>query len=193
MEIVYISSDNSREEFYAEFEKMPWLAIDGDQEGTMLKHALATNLKAFSIPALVILNTSTGNFVTDLARKDILEIMKPDNEPQDFQTKGTALVENWKTMEPIAIGHNSTVLTNLQNAIDFFASNPLYLVLFMAFLMFSSIIQRIIENPLIGVAFWLIFKNFTKERLSRNEPYTIQEATKTADPKATTLDNKKNQ
>ena len=54
---------NSKEEFHTEFEKMPWLAMDGDQEGTVLKHALATNLKAYNIPTLVILNLKTGNFV----------------------------------------------------------------------------------------------------------------------------------
>lgn len=200
MEIIYVSSDNTREEFHAELEKMPWLAMDGDQKGAVLKHALATNLKAFNIPTLVLLNVKTGNFVTDLGRKDLLELVnnnkksgdgdenkdttaaagQPTKEQEaDYVTRGKALVETWKTMEPIAIGHNSTVLTNLQTGIDFFAANPLYLAVFVAILAFTSLIQRIIQNPLLGVAFWLIFKNYTKEPLSRNEPYAEQQSSGT--------------
>ncbi|CAB9507513.1 Probable nucleoredoxin 1 [Seminavis robusta] len=185
MEVVFISSDNDRPSFEEYYGKMPWLALDGDEKSVGFKHALATNLKAFRLPTLIILNLQTGNFVTNLARKEVMALTNPVKGPdgndapvtdKEYVERGKDLLASWKEREPTPIGDSTSTVESVQAVIDYFFQNPMMAVLVVCMLTFTSVIKRVMDNPLLGVAFWFVLKNFATERLARNEPYIVQEA-----------------
>jgi len=180
MEIVLVSSDETVDEFETYFDTMPWLAMKGDVQGAANKHNLATTVKAFRCPILVIVNVKTGAFVTDQARKDILAILE---EPAEGSTdipktvdaaKAKALLQDWMVREPIAIGSaggSEQYWETLINMFFFFKANPLYGVMLAALLILTPIIQRCWDNPLLAVAAWYLLCKWTSEKLDRNLPY----------------------
>jgi Thioredoxin-like len=193
MEIIYVSSDNDLDSFEECFGTMPWLAMEGDAKGAVIKHALATKLKSFRLPTLIILNAEVGHFVTDRARKEILALEEPGEDGKEvkvddkiFAEKGKALLQSWREREPEPIGiGNLGTLETVQCLIEYFFKNPHMAVVVVLLLAFTPIITRVMENPLLGVALFYIIKlkNFGQEKLSRNEPYSVQERKPSEDGK----------
>jgi len=71
-EIVFVSSDKDLDSFKEYYKKQPWLAIPTDEKAAAVKNNLATELKIRGIPALIVIDKKTGNFVTDQARDDVM-------------------------------------------------------------------------------------------------------------------------
>jgi nucleoredoxin len=95
VEIVYVSSDRNVPDFEGYFGKMPWLSLP-PADSAPIKSALAQQLKITGIPALIVLDVATGNFVTDQARTDV----------DGWKSKGgdaTAVVAAWKAVEAVPI------------------------------------------------------------------------------------------
>lgn len=88
VEIVYVSSDQSTEEFENYYKKMPWLAIPTDKESTQLKHGLAKVFGIQGIPTLIILDAQTGRFVTADARSDV---QSNKGDPKEVVNKWTQI------------------------------------------------------------------------------------------------------
>ena len=205
MEFIYVSSDNTQTEFHDYFGEMPWLAMDGDAESARLKHNLATKLSVFKLPALVILNVQTGHFVTDQAKQEIVNLtVDLDTTPKEGENvdsrerqallaaKGTELIESWKTRDPEPLGTADSTMDTLARGLAYLAKNPLIAVAAVCLFVFTNTIQRMMDNPLLFVAFWLIFKKMAQESLSRNEPYMAQTPPKPDDEtKADDTDTKK--
>lgn len=63
LEIIWVSSDRSDEDFYKYFAKMPWLAVPFPVASSVLQK-LAPKYKVEGIPYLVILDGTTGEIVT---------------------------------------------------------------------------------------------------------------------------------
>jgi len=189
MEIIYISSDNDKKEFEEYFATMPWLAMDGDKEGAINKHKLATKVSAFKIPHFLILNMQTGTFVTDQARLEVLNLemqqegedpnqQTPATQGKEYVARGESLIQSWLTREPETIGSTDGTLDVLARGMAFLLKNPIILVGIVALLILTPTISRMKENPLLAVAAWFVFKRMAKQPLSRNEPYMVQEAPK---------------
>jgi nucleoredoxin len=72
--VVYVSSDKSIHDFDAYFAKMPWLAVPLlDHDGYKIRTKLAKDTFAIKgIPTLIVLDATTGLFVTADARNQIM-------------------------------------------------------------------------------------------------------------------------
>ena len=205
MEIIYVSSDNTQTEFHDYYQTMPWLAMAGDTtSAARLKHNLATKLSVFKLPTLIVLNVQTGNFVTDQARQEILNLIttttttttatekkndstankKEEEDGEDdtdnkkrkelLKIKGKELVESWKTRDPEKLGTQDSTMDTLARGLAYLVNHPMIAIAAICLLVFTNTIQRLQENPLLLVGFWLIFKKMAQEPLSRNEPYMAQ-------------------
>ncbi|KAG7360882.1 thioredoxin-like protein [Nitzschia inconspicua] len=179
MEIVYVSSDDTRNEFLETFAGMPWLAIDGDEDGTRIKHNLATHLKVFRLPSLVILNVDTGHFVTDNGRQQVQALFEsstakePDKQEMNVE-RGRDLVEQWKTQEPEQLGHADTLFNKVYLTAVHFKKHPIYIVGIVLLLLLTNILLHIQQNPLLGMAMVYLLLTLGKEPLDKNIPYIPQ-------------------
>jgi len=105
---VYISSDHSIAEFRDYFEKMPWLSLS--PTGTaQIKNSLAGACHVTGIPALFVLDRSTGRYVTNAARNDVEAWYRRhgngSGEEEEKKKKEAALdvVEKWKSIEAVPL------------------------------------------------------------------------------------------
>jgi hypothetical protein len=176
MEIVFVSSDDDRKSFLETFSDMPWLAIDGDQDGARVKHNLATHLKVFRLPSLIILNVETGNFVTDHARKQVLELFETDDSGKEILNvqKGKELIKTWQAQDPEQIGHADTFANTLYLTAMHFKKHPYYIVGLIVFLLCTNTIRRVQNNSLLGMAMVYLLLKLGKEPLDKNIPYIEQ-------------------
>ncbi|KAL3902785.1 MAG: hypothetical protein SGARI_005675, partial [Bacillariaceae sp.] len=176
IEIVFVSSDDDRKSFRDTFSDMPWLAIDGDKDGARVKHNLATHLKVFRLPSLIILNVETGNFVTDFARKQVLELFDTNESGKEALNvqRGKALIKTWETQEPEQIGHADTFANTLYLTAMHFKKRPFYVVGLIVFLFYTDTIRRVQSNPLLGMAMMYLLLKLGKEPLDKNIPYIEQ-------------------
>ena len=122
LEIVYVSSDNSIEEFEEYYKKMPWLAISPVQGSAVIKRKLAETFGIMGIPTLVVM-TSTGEFITSSAREEVTKAGK-DN--------GKTVIQTWKSTEPKPLSE-ATSMSNggggiLYKLLMYFARNPMHCV-----------------------------------------------------------------
>ena len=74
LEVVYVSSDKTQEEFETHYGSMPWLTMPSETpEEVKVKNDLVKLFKAFRIPCMVILHGPTGRFVTEHGRKHVMD------------------------------------------------------------------------------------------------------------------------
>lgn len=77
-EVVFISQDLSEEDYRTQFNSMPWLSTEYDQERS---DGLAESFEVEAIPTLVVMNT-TGGVKTSEGREEV-------------RIHGKAAIENW--------------------------------------------------------------------------------------------------
>jgi hypothetical protein len=167
MEIVFVSADEDRKSFHEYFATMPWVAFDADIESVKIKHSLATALKAYRLPALVVLDAKTGHFVTDNGRNDIMET-------GGDVAKGQALISSWKSREAVPIGKASLSSSSIESVMQFLTflrKNPAYVVALIAVLLFTPAIAHLQKKPLLAVGIVYLLKRLTTEKSERNLPY----------------------
>jgi nucleoredoxin len=93
IEIVYISSDRTMEEFNDYYGKMPWLALPTDGDAAQIKNKLAEKFKIRGIPALIILNKK-GHIVTDQAKKQVMKC---------YSRGSMDLIDSWKATKAVPV------------------------------------------------------------------------------------------
>uniref|UniRef100_A0A7S3LC41 Thioredoxin domain-containing protein n=1 Tax=Amphora coffeiformis TaxID=265554 RepID=A0A7S3LC41_9STRA len=126
IEIVYISSDNSIPEFQGYFGKMPWLSLA--PTGTaQIKNQLAKACHITGIPALIVLDRATGNYVTNAARNDVETWKRISGS--DKKKAALEVVEKWKAIEavPLAEANIGSASGGLWGMISTIARNPAFL------------------------------------------------------------------
>jgi nucleoredoxin len=79
LEIIFISRDRDEPSFEEYYGEMPWLALPFSNRD--LSNSLSTKFKVAGIPTLAIVNTETGELVTDKARMEIMRDSKGENFP----------------------------------------------------------------------------------------------------------------
>jgi nucleoredoxin len=127
IEIVYLSSDHSVEEFNGYFGNMPWVAQPIDTTSALLKQELSNKCKVRGIPALIVLETKTGKFITDMARNQVMSAV---------ESKTTAkLVEEWKQTKAVPFeeaiitgGRDQGLPTNFVGFLGMMLRNPMTIV-----------------------------------------------------------------
>lgn len=135
IEIVYLSSDHSDEEFAGYFGKMPWVAQPIDLTSALLKQELATKCKVKGVPALIVLETKTGNFVTDMAREQVTSAMASKTTEN--------VVEEWKQTK--AVPFEEAIMTGGKGPVDLF-----------------GIVQMMLKNPMAIFALVYVIKKVVK-------------------------------
>ncbi|XP_030845401.1 tryparedoxin-like [Strongylocentrotus purpuratus] len=81
LEIVFVSSDQSQEDFDGYFKDMPWLSlpyVDRERKGK-----LGTKFSVEGIPTFIIIDSKTGAIVCSKARDEVMD----DPEGDDFPWK----------------------------------------------------------------------------------------------------------
>lgn len=125
LEVVYVSSDRSLNEFNDYYGKMPWLAIPTDSGAAKLKSELASKLQIRGIPALIVLDAKSGLFVTAETREQIQKLKMTD------ATAVKALVDSWKNTERLTLEEGAKKSTGGENLLKqlLFAilKNPMYI------------------------------------------------------------------
>ena len=129
IEIVYVSSDHSSEEFAGYFGSMPWVAHPIDKASALLKQEFANKVRIKGIPTLIVLETKTGNFITDVARDQVTNAMQGKTS-----RTSSDLIENWKQTEAVSLDEAQLMLTGGRGpmtVMGFFAlllKNPMYVI-----------------------------------------------------------------
>lgn len=102
---------------------MPFLSIPFEQGSAAVKKNLAEMLKIQGIPALIVIDAKTGEFVSGTAREDVA---KAGGDP----VKAKAVIENWKSAERKPLAESNVGGGGPDNPIIkflmFFAKNPMY-------------------------------------------------------------------
>jgi len=136
-EIIYVSSDRTNEEFEEYYGKMPWLAIPpGIENIGAIKAKLSETLGVTGIPALAILDGTTGEFIAGgTARDDVVRVTttpKGDTVPEPDADQVKVVLEKWKSMErhslveaPHLMDTGSNAQSLLGKVLGFFAKNPM--------------------------------------------------------------------
>lgn len=127
-EIVYVSSDRSIEEFEKYYGKMPWLAIPTVEGSAQIKTKLAELLGVRGIPAVAIIDTKTGEFISGGEARDAVMAAGGDKE------KVTATIANWKASQrhpmsdaPRLMDAGAGSQSFIGKFLSFMAKNPMYI------------------------------------------------------------------
>uniref|UniRef100_A0A7R9VS44 protein-disulfide reductase n=1 Tax=Pseudictyota dubia TaxID=2749911 RepID=A0A7R9VS44_9STRA len=213
LEVIYISSDDDQKSFGETFASMPgWFAIPGDEHGTRLKHKLVTELKAFRLPTLAILNVKTGAVVTDQGCKEVQALFMQQHattteaiSSSGANTRtgmkinvkqGRALIDSWKEREPTPFGQAASnytfIMEGLKNAVKYFVGHPLVtMALIAAFCLSKPIQQKVYQNPMLGLSLLYFVSRLGREPSSRNVPYKVIQAEQAPSDKGSDNANKK--
>jgi len=136
-EIIYVSSDRTNEEFEEYYGKMPWLAIpNGTENIGAIKAKLSETLGITGIPALAILDGTTGEFIAGgTARDDVIRVTtttKGETVPVSDADQVKVVLGKWKSMErhalveaPHLMDTGSGAQSLLGKILGFFAKNPM--------------------------------------------------------------------
>lgn len=95
LEIVYISSDKTIPEFEQYFGNMPWWSLPVT-DSAAIKNSLAQACNVQGIPTLIVLDATTGHYITDQARGQITNVTKTPEAVQE-------LVATWKATEAVPL------------------------------------------------------------------------------------------
>ncbi len=71
VEIIFVSSDRSQDQFNIYFSSMPWLAIPYDS--TFVRQSLSQRIGVRGLPSLVVIDPQTGDVISNRARNEIQE------------------------------------------------------------------------------------------------------------------------
>jgi len=121
VEMVYVSSDRTLDDFEAYYAKMPWLALPHASPG---QPALAAALKIQGIPSLVVLDVQTGLLVTADARTDV---------QRSHGTAAAAMetISQWKAATPVSfevgLAQPMDPLSLLKRAVLHLLKNPVWM------------------------------------------------------------------
>jgi nucleoredoxin len=120
IELIYVGSDKTVEEFNKFYSTMPWLAIVS--EAVQIKKDLASILQITGIPTVVVLDVKTGLFITNNARNEV-------QQSAGDATKYKEVVSGWKAKPPVPIeeGLQSPGLFTLQGCFMALLKNPTYI------------------------------------------------------------------
>mmetsp|Transcript_21386 Transcript_21386/g.52642 ORF Transcript_21386/g.52642 Transcript_21386/m.52642 type:complete len:225 (-) Transcript_21386:53-727(-) len=124
LEIIYVSSDKTIPSFEDYYKTMPWLAVPGEKGSAAIKQRLANTFGIMGIPALMIMDAKTGQFISGSGREDV-------SNANNDTAKGKAVIEQWKSAErkPLseaagAVGGSGGLLMSI---LMYFARNPMFL------------------------------------------------------------------
>lgn len=125
LEVIYVASDRTIDDFKEYYGKMPWLALPSDEGAAAIKNSLAEKLKITGIPSLIVLDKA-GNFVTDQART-------PVTAAAADKTKCMDLCKEWKQVEPVPLDQaklgssNSLFAGGFMGIVMTVLKNPMYI------------------------------------------------------------------
>ena len=123
LEIIYVSSDRTIPSFEDYYKTMPWLAVPSEKGSAPIKQRLANTFGIMGIPALMIMDAKTGEFITGSGREDV---SKCNNDT----AKGKAIIEQWKSAERKPLSEAAGAVASqgwVMKIIMYFARNPMFL------------------------------------------------------------------
>lgn len=181
LEIVYVSSDQSQEEFVQHYGRtMPWLSVVADDADTVKKrNDLIPLFKAFRVPCMVLLHGPTGQFITEHAVKDINKWQPPATDKKtDDDTKNTSpsisdILEQWRNTSTKSIQDANKLIDyggGTMSFLMFFYRNPYVICALIAIAMYTSIVQAIMKKPMVLIGFLFLGKRYLTPKGDQNLP-----------------------
>ena len=185
MEVVYISSDQSQQEFEEHFGIMPssWLTMVSDTpESLKVKNDMIPLFKAFRIPCLVILHGPTGRFVTEHGVKEIQQCMNTSNIQNNKDNRANTgsttsgvkeLLQQWRTIHHKSIQEAHTLIDyggGIMSVLLLFYHRPYLIVAVIAMAMWTPILSLIQRKPMILMGFLFLFKRHLTPKGDQNLP-----------------------
>ena len=124
LEIIYVSSDKTVPSFEDYYKTMPWLAVPSEKGSAAIKQQLANTFGIMGIPALMIMDAKTGEFISGSGREDV-------TNTNDDSAKGKAIIEQWKSAERKPLSEAAGAVGGsggwVMKVIMYFARNPMFL------------------------------------------------------------------
>ena len=125
LEIVYVSSDKNIPSFEDYYKTMPWLAVPTERGSAVVKQRLANTFGIMGIPALIIIDAKTGEFISAKGREEV-------SNSNDDIAKGKKVIQEWQTAErkpqSDAIAAASPAGGWGMRILMYFARNPMFLI-----------------------------------------------------------------
>jgi nucleoredoxin len=136
LEIIYVSSDKTVDAFEGYYNTMPWLAIPAEQGSAATKSKLAETFAITGIPALIVIDAKTGEFITSSAREHV-------SKANRNAAKCKEVIQQWKTMErkPLSAAGGGGQGGALMKIFMYVARNPMFLVGLLY--MYKEVMKRI--------------------------------------------------
>ncbi len=171
LEIVYVSSDQSQQEFDEHFNKMPWTAMVCDTpESLKTKNNLIQLFKAFRVPCVVVLHGPTGRFITEHGVPQIQTCM---TDKAEVTVLVQTLLEQWRTTDTKSIQDAHKLIDyggGTMSFLLFFYNNPYVLVALIAVALVTPILKAIYDRPMVLIGFMFLFKRYLTPKGDQNLP-----------------------
>lgn len=170
LEVVYVSSDQSQEEFNEHFDKMPWTTMVCDTPELLKgKNDLIPLFKAFRVPCLIVLHGPTGQFITEHGMKQIQQCMSETSSEMTV----SALLQQWRTTDPksIQIAHKLIDYGGgTMSAMIFLYNNPYVIVALIALVTMTPILHAIYQKPMVLIGFMFLVQRYLTPKGEQNLP-----------------------
>lgn len=185
LEIIYVSSDQSQEEFDQHYGIMPWAAAVSDTpEALKKKNELIPLFKAFRAPCMVVLHGPTGTFVTEHGVRDVTACMaafggeaSEEKKDDDAMAKAVqATLDQWRTLMTKSIQDAHKLIDyggGTVSALNYLYKNPYLIVIIVALVLGTSILKKVWEKPAVLIGFLLLGKRYLTPRGDQNLPGTL--------------------
>lgn len=134
LEIIYVSSDKTIVSFEDYYKTMPWLAVPTEKGSAAIKQGLANTFGITGIPALMIIDAKTGEFISANGRDEVARV-------NNDEAKGKAVVEQWKSAERKPLSEAASISAStglLMKILLYLARNPMFLIGLMYFFKYAK-------------------------------------------------------
>lgn len=214
MEIIYVSSDQSQEEFdqhYGTNMEVPWTCMVADQREAIQKKTELTPLfKSFRIPSLVILHVPTGEFVTEHGVKQVQHILaamekqkqeaeaakenKGDTAPPTAGLSVDDSVQVWRETPTKSIQEAYKWIDyggGTMSLLLFLYQNPYVLAALIAIAVMTPILKAIYQKPMVIIGFMLLIQRYLAPRGEQCMPGQIVTINNSSSSSSSQNDSKK--
>jgi hypothetical protein len=192
LEIIYVSSDQTQEEFDEQFTSlMPWTTMPADREELVRKKTELTPLfKSFRIPAMIILDVKTGQFVSEHGVKHVNAMMaaieassssisSPEDDTSSIQPPPPSVadtLEMWRKTPTKSIQDAHKLVDyggGTMSLLVILYQNPYLVVALIAIALGTPILKAIYRQPMVLIGFMFLVKRYLTPKGEQNMPGQI--------------------
>lgn len=119
VEIIFVSSDKTVQSFAEYFSTMPWLALPKTAQGAQYAQTLSSKLCINSIPTLVVLDSKTGNYITNNAKAQVASVAHDLDKSMDLIQSWKSQIEKAVPIEEANLGVVSSIFSTFKKGMNY--------------------------------------------------------------------------